>query len=356
MPSSLTGGPDGPPDLRTHVERNVHLLGRNAQVRLTFPYATRSGLDALIRTTPPWDTTTPSKWVIGIHEGLTEPAALRRILDLPAAELRLFVPTRTLNRAALVATPRIHAKVVLVGPRRAHLPASMVVGSANLTGAALGPRPLNYELGASLRPGELRRADATRIARWWRQIVAMSRVADATVINRYATLRNAFHTQFPDILTAADPPSIEDISSARYLWVHTGAMMGPPQHRHQIEFAEELAAYFRAPRENVQLSMRVAGHPVVPRKLTYRGTSRGQYVAIWRLGLPTPAMGGPLYQHRVVRFTRLESSGTLVYAIDVDNLDGARARRWQRDANRRGYVGRTGAPQSPTRRHYGFYS
>ena len=232
----------------------------------------------------------------------------------------------------------------------------MVVGSANLTGAALGVHPLNYELGVSLCPGDLPQAEALRIARWWRQVLARSPVADAAVIDRYATLRYALHRQFPEVLLAADPPSIDDIRSARYLWVHTGAMMGPPQHRHQIEFAEELAMFFNAPRETFWLAMRVTGNRVVQRPLTYRGTTHGQYVDIWRLGLPTPAMGGPVYQHRVVRFRRLATGGATVYAIDVDDINGATARRWQRDANRRGYIGRTGAPQSPTRRQYGFYS
>ena len=356
MPSSLTGGPGGPLGVRAHVEQNVKRLGRNVRVRLAFPYVTGSGLDAFIQTSPPWDVSTPSEWIIGVHEGLTEPVALERILGLPGAELRLFLPRPTLSRAALVATPRIHAKVVLVGPRRADVPASMVVGSANLTGAALGPHPLNYELGASLQPGELRRADAVRVARWWREVVAMSQVADASAVKRYAALRDAFHRQFPHVLMAADPPSIEDIRSARYLWVHTGAMMGPPQHRHQIEFAEELAAYFHAPKASVSLAMQVEASPAVQRPLTYRGTTHGQYVEIWRLGLPTPAMGGPVYQQRVVCFTRLESNGTPLYAIEVDDIDGAKARRWRRNANRRGYVGRTGLPLSPTGRHYGFYS
>src|SRR4051794_37714298 len=96
-----------------------------------------------------------------------------------------------------------------------------------------------------------------------------------------------------------------DIREARHLWIEAGAMSGPPAHRHQVEFANEVAEFFdEHSRESETVPLRVARGKVIWRPLTYRGTDYGQWTEIWRLGLLTPAMGGPVYVDRVLHFSR----------------------------------------------------
>lgn len=291
-----------------------------------------------------------SEWVIGIHHGVSEPRALETILNWPRATVHLFCPGRRLNAAALRASPRLHAKVVAVMNRLDSDLLSLAASSANITGAALGPNAQNYEIGVSYAvPAE---GDTRAFNQWWREILRTGVAATIHEVERYAELRQRYLAAFPDRLDDLDAPARLEIGNARYLWIETGAMSGPPEHRHQIEFAEDLAAYFRAPRRNIQISLRHHHDPPHLRPLTFRGTARGQFVEIWRLGLLTRPMGGPPYANRVVRFTRLAQNE---YALEVTDRGSLMARQWLRQANRLGYVGRTGAVSAAIRRQFGFY-
>jgi hypothetical protein len=291
-----------------------------------------------------------SEWVIGIDHGISEPRALLTILNWPRATLHLFCPGGRLDAAALRASPRLHAKVVAVINDNDGGISCVAASSANITGAALGPGAQNYEIGVTYEtPAD---ADARAFNRWWREVVGAGIAATAHGIERYADLRQRYLTIAPDRLDDLDPPASGDIRNARFLWIETGAMSGPPQHRHQIEFAEDLAAYFHAPRRNMQINLSYDQGPAHPRPLTFRGTARGQFVEIWRMGLLTRPMGGPRYANRVVRFTRL---GQERYALEVTDSGSRNFRQWLRQANRTGYVGRTGAASATARRQFGFY-
>jgi hypothetical protein len=104
-----------------------------------------------------------------------------------------------------------------------------------------------------------------------------------------------------------------NIRDATVLWIEAGAMSGPPDHRHQIEFPNDIAEYFDdISRENEVVWIRTPGGPLYARPLTYRGTDYGQWTEIWRLGLLTPTMGGPQYVGRVIRFDRVETEEGVV--------------------------------------------
>ncbi|MGC1685904.1 MAG: hypothetical protein WA734_09820 [Candidatus Acidiferrales bacterium] len=214
----------------------------------------------------------------------------------------------------------------------------------------MGPRAQNFEVGISYEtPTD---ADSNAFNRWWNDIIRAGIPVTPQQIEQYANLRQRYLTVYPDRLDDLDAPARLDIRNARNLWIECGAMSGPPEHRHQIEFAEDLAAYFHAPHRNAQISLRFGQGAAHLRPLTFRGTARGQFVEIWRLGLLTRPMGGPLYANRIVRFVRLAQDE---YALDVADRGERNAQRWLRDANRMGYVGRTGAPSAKARRQFGFY-
>lgn len=140
------------------------------------------------------------------------------------------------------------------------------------------------------------------------------------------------------------------IRNATTLWIEAGAMSGPPDHRHQIEFPNELAEYFDdAARESEVVWMRLPNGEEHPRPLTYRGTDYGQWTEIWRLGLLTPRMGGPQYAGRVIRFDRVVSGGRTVYELRVTDPGSLEAADWESSSH---HTDTTGGPSG---RRYGFW-
>jgi hypothetical protein len=145
-------------------------------------------------------------------------------------------------------------------------------------------------------------------------------------------------------------PGIPNIRTATTLWMEAGAMSGPPDHRHQIEFPNDIAEYFDdIARENEVLSMRLPGGPLHARPLTYRGTDYGQWTEIWRLGLLTPTMSGPQYVGRVIRFDRLPTVEGTIYEIRVADSGSAEAMAWENSSVQTGTTG------GPAGRRYGFW-
>jgi hypothetical protein len=292
-----------------------------------------------------------SEWIIGLDNGMTEPRALTTILGIPRARLRLFCPRGALSMAALRSAPRLHAKLLAVSNLRTRVVESVFAGSANFTGAALGPGASNYEVNIYIAEN-VPAIDSESFNQWWHEIRGQSIPGNPGTVRRYAEFRERYLRTYPDRMDDLESPDEPEISRARFLWIEAGAMSGPPGHRHQIEFAEQLAAFFHAPRRSIDLIVRYRNNPPVNRPLTFRGTTQGQFVDIWRLGLPTPRMGGPLYEGRTILFERL---GPLEFRVEVDDAAGRLARSWMRGANRGGYVGRTGATASISRRQYGYF-
>jgi len=143
------------------------------------------------------------------------------------------------------------------------------------------------------------------------------------------------------------------IRVASHLWIEAGAMSGPPDHRHQVEFADDVAQFFDdAAREDEVLLMRTTGGPFWPRPLTYRGTDYGQWTEIWRLGLLTTRMGGPDYAGRILHITRVRIGGNVAYELEVADAGSATAQRWSAEAAARGGQGVTGGPNG---REFGYW-
>jgi hypothetical protein len=138
------------------------------------------------------------------------------------------------------------------------------------------------------------------------------------------------------------------IRTATNLWIEAGEMSGGP--RHQIEFSNQLADFFddRARDEGI-VWMRLAGGHLFPRPLAYRGTDYGQWTEIWRLGLLTQRMGGPIYAGRVVRFERMSENGETIYELSVADRTSAEVASWKRRST---VVDTTGGGQG---REYGFW-
>jgi len=144
------------------------------------------------------------------------------------------------------------------------------------------------------------------------------------------------------------------IRNATHFWMEAGGMSGPPQHRHQIEFSNDLAEFFTDDeRDNEVIRMCLPGGPMFTRPLTYRGTDYGQWTEQWRLGLLTARMGGPQYIGQIVCFTRRSDANGTFYELEVFAPGSAQANQWEHDANTHGVVDETAVHHH---RRYGYWS
>lgn len=137
------------------------------------------------------------------------------------------------------------------------------------------------------------------------------------------------------------------LQQATTFWIEAGAMSGPPDHRHQVEFSNELAQFFdQQSRDDEVLTIQLPNGQNVVRPLTYRGTDYGQWTDIWRLGLPTGNMSGPQYAGRYLRFDRL---GPALYRLTVEDAASAAVAGWHQQS---AFVGNTGGHAG---REYGYF-
>ena len=315
-----------------------------------FAYATFGGVNELLSHAETNESWIPlsKRFIIGIHQGITEPSALELLRELPRAKVRIFIPGGRLTPKALVAQPLFHPKVIAITNERTDKLTFLQAGSANLTSSALSDVPRNYEFSISVAAARSTLPDWTKeFGDWWSHIWNQSRVVDRRLIRRYADVRMSVLEQNPILKMEAGPPSHMQV--AERFFVEVGAASGPPGLRHQVEFPEWLAAFFGKPkrhRRNLTLSNDVATWNARP--LSHKVTTFG--VEIWRLGMPTQRRGGDPIAHRAIRFKRTDDPDT--FHFQVADTQSATFLGWKKAANMSGQFGSTHGQQP---RMYGFY-
>ena len=322
----------------------------NSLIKAGYAYATWGGVDHFtshVKSLVNWQAT-PKQFLIGIHHGITEPSALEILRGLNKSEVRIFVPGGRLTPDSLMATPLFHPKVLAITSANGSQARFLQAGSPNLTASAIGKNPRNYELAIALEARQTASVVSSGAFRsWWSRIWRESRVADKTLIARYAAVRLDVLRHNPILRHAAGPPS--NISAARYFFAEVGAASGPPGLRHQIEFPESLANFFGKPkRYRRDLTLRSGGGTWAHRPLSYKETTFG--VEIWRLGMPTQNAGGDPIAHRAIRFRRTSQPDT--FEFEVVDADSDAFDDWTRAANAIGHLGTT---HGQAGRQYGFY-
>lgn len=323
---------------------------RQATVRAAIAYATLGGVEEFCRqagSTRGWRLI-HKQFLVGLHHAITEPSALESLRGLPHSEVRVYLPNRRLSLATFEDRPVFHPKVFAICTGRRHSLQFAQAGSANMTAAALGRSPSNYEFALAARNHERQRLDPSGVFnRWWSSLWNQARPVDRRLVRDYAELRKRVLDQNPILRTAADVPA--SIETARYLFVEVGAGSGPPGARHQVEFPEGLVRYFGPPqRGRVDLSLRGGARQWDSRPLSYKTTTYG--VEIWRLGMPTQASGGVAIAERVIRFERTGNRG--IFGYSVADVGSSTVAGWANAANLRGHLGAT---HGARRRQYGFY-
>lgn len=343
--------PETEHDVFAPVAQSLNDLEPSESVlRVGFAYATLSGVQrfiSLLRAAGSWNDM-GKEMVIGVHQAITEPAALELLRAGAQTSLRAFLPGGRLCLEAFDARPVFHPKMLSITSVRDERLQLLFAGSANLTSAAIGERPANFELAVTLAAEQDESLDTAHVIRdWWLNIWNASRPVDRRFIRQYATLRQQVLERNPILRATADIPA--GIHNAPSLFAEVGAGSGPPDQRHQIEFPQALAAFFGdVQRGRRSLTLCRDGQEWQDRPFSYKTTTYG--VEIWRLGMPTQNAGGFPIAERAILFTRSNQPNR--FDFEVADVGSPEFLRWMAAANISGHLGATRGQRS---RRFGFY-
>ena len=345
----VTAGEEGQP-LGFFVEAMAAIGNQNVVLRAAFAYVSLAGAERfleLMGALPTWDDL-PKQILLGVHHAISEPAALDRLRSLPETEVRLFVPGYRLRLEAFGGSPVFHPKVLALAATDGRALHVIQAGSMNMSAAALGRRPRNYEFGVAVRSeGDDDLDPEIAFSNWWSGLWATSRRVDRRLIRRYAKLRHKVLDANPLLRVTTDVPA--GIADAEFFFCEVGAGSGPPGRRHQIEFSGALVPFFgRVELARRDIILRRGKDEWTGRPLSYKRTTYG--VDIWRLGMPTQTSGGPPIAERAIRFRRTENPE--VFEFEVKDTNSEDFDNWVKSANLRGHLSATGGQRA---RRFGFY-
>ena len=274
----------------------------------------------------------PKKLYCGIHHGITEPKAIKILKSITQTEVYIVSPTYNISNNALVTRPIYHPKYCVLFCKGAA--DRWLIGSANLTGAAVGPSG-NIEIGTLASVADKEKVAARKALSKWRNFyTAMIIKANDSEILQYEQVRLTFLQKNPIVLDQTD--STDDLSVAKSLFIEVGAASG--MDRHQVEFNRKLATFFGPlPNSRRNLALRTGnrvwdGRPLTPKKTTFN-------VEIFRLGMPTIRNYGEKISERAIKFMRTSDANQ--FDIEVDDVDGPKYSAWVKECNANGHLGST---------------
>lgn len=339
--------PCEPPEMRQAVEQFIAHPGCNT-AHCAFAYVSLAGLSESIGPVLQIEEHNhiAKQWIVGIHNGITEPAAIEALTHHNNSDVRIYSPTRRINRAALFGCEKMHAKSICLTGDKRHL---FAIGSANLTRAAVGIHCTNYEAGILLNTPD-QRLHASFI-NWFTSLWNESIPASGNAIDKYSRLRDTFLRDNKVILPRLDEAPHDEMVARQHLWIEAGAMSGGD--RNQIEFGPALAVFFGdLVRGQRNLTLRWHDITRTDRPLSYKVTKWN--TEIWRLSMITSNQGGPSYPDQIVHFSKSRGADGDMFLIEVASPPSHQARRWRMLANRTGTLAMTGLT-SGSAREYGVY-
>lgn len=142
------------------------------RVDVAVAYATRQGLKALRRVLGAWPQV--SRWVIGLDDAITQPAAIDDLIELVGAEVRL---------AQLSPARRFHPKLYRFWSSADALKSLLLIGSGNMTQNGL---QVNGEAAVLLESENL--ADTRRMEAIWQELWDLGRPHKEFDLKKYKEL------------------------------------------------------------------------------------------------------------------------------------------------------------------------
>ena len=225
-------------------------------------------------------------WVLGLDDYFTHPKALELCRDLPASALRVA----SFSRAKKCI---FHPKVMLLSSSQVPEQSLLVVGSANLTAAAL---KRNAEAVVLLRSETEK--EAQELLAYWQSVWQLGKSLSNTQLASYragydvakqerknlAKLNLSTEISEEDVPEIKDAPPTEaelDASQAAICWIEVGKIVGG----RELEFVGAQAPFFglsstdKAVRENVTRTFSLSDNSSTSLRLKYRPNF------MWRLEL-----------------------------------------------------------------------
>ncbi|WP_436910211.1 hypothetical protein [Halosimplex marinum] len=202
-------------------------------LRSGMAYMTESGLDTLQDTVPSWfDDRTRKEWVVSISDGITSPAALRRLKNQNNSEVRVMMGEEALENFRFRTSPSFHPKFLWVNDDGKH---NIFIGSHNLTRDAL---KVNWEVSVLL--GGLEQPEdgdkIEYIEDYWMEVWDSADPCTSEFIETYDRKReNYLEDQSPKFIQN-EGDSDRPIHKAKYLWTDIGAVSGGSQNQVDIPF------------------------------------------------------------------------------------------------------------------------
>lgn len=349
----LPSGPGIPEDYQRIIDTEISDLGEGCAVRVVCPYVTSSGLTSLFdNREQDWASQCDSEWVIGLNQGITEPDALRELLtEKENISARIFLPEENVSSYAMYNDPQIHAKGYIIEAEGGE---SVISGSANITDAAIGSSPSNYELGSINR--SLSKEDKSALSDWWHNIRNQSVKLTEDIIEKYSDITSSGRFS-PDGSTAQNtqPAPIE---TSRFLWIYTGTLSSGS--RHQLDLKRELAAFFSDKQQGYEISIEIDGCKYDGNQVTYRPDRHT--VPQWRIHLPTTSDGFDQHSDdtrfwcdKYIRFEQVVSSN-MEYKVVVEDSRTPRVEDWYNKSQEFGVCSTTGTVGGRGEaKDYGFY-
>lgn len=299
-----------------------------------FAFVTVAGVNALLSnlSSAAWPKL-EKKIIVGIHQGITEPEAIRKLQAEKGFDVRVYIPNGKLTSQSVFELPMFHPKVMLFEPGSSDGVGLLAISSANLTGAAVGKVPKNIECGQVARI-KSNQAVYKEFNSWWGDLWRAAQPVNEALLKQYAKHRTKVFIRNPDLIRATD--GADRIEQASHFWIEVGKANGIL--RHQVEFPKHLARFFgKTKKHRVDLILATGTKTWVGRPLSHKVTTYG--VNIWRLGMPTTTKSGPPIQHRVICFTR--TPDPLKYSYEVADVGSPKANSWMEECSLKGHLGRT---------------
>jgi HKD family nuclease len=296
------------------------------RIDLAVAYITRSGFrefDHEIRNVlgKDWDQV-EKRWITSFDYLRTEPAALRSVIDMPNASLRIH-NAEVVKRAGCIPSIPFHPKVFILKGSAAE---RILAGSGNMSRSGLRR---GYEAGLMIgfskphKPNEAACRKAVSTYReWFKSLWAASEPSSTALLDAYrksfqstANLKNPTPTDDDVIPSHSGQLSGDDLRKLRAcdnLWIEAGNItknLGPTRPGNQLMMKRLTRVFFGVPASDVPQNsplthIRIAfgGNEERPCSLTFSDNGMD------KLTLPMPAtFGPPHYDNQNLLFTRVST-------------------------------------------------
>lgn len=237
-----------PPTANENQTFASHLadLGKNTEykrISVAVAYSTVAGITALRELIEVASPSIHYRWLLGLDDYITQPGAIRECQSLPSSDVRIYQSKKQ--------GTRFHPKLYMLEPRKSAENLISIIGSSNLTRAALR---FNCEANTLLRAA--RKVDRRGLMKGFTDLWKIGVKPTSSLLESYETeykkrrplyqkldaMGKKRHTPKPtsNLILATDNAEIGP-ASAKVCWIEVGKATAQGR---ELEFKAEQAAFF----------------------------------------------------------------------------------------------------------------